>query len=783
MIPKKLFRVAAGVLLLGLGGSPLFGQAILTIASIPRTAADIGVTELSGQMVIGVVSGTTVSQQLLIQYSTHITNNAAREISITGTGGLAGAYVPVLVAGGDGLILDVPGGGGLGDAITIRGVRLAIAGQNLTHVIATVSSLSSSGNGFTAGHNTATVISDIQSPFSVDYGESKPLSFTNGKVTNGTTAFDIAPNYTGAFTDAVGVFGQTVSTRIRIIPFPSIPAGVKCVFPGRVTAESGAVLTTTSGDDETIPRDDGTTSVTYIFTSAPVFTDAPDSFQVSVTMTEIPTSGTGTISFQAALFPIGIATPNENFPSTDIPRYWENELPNASDLPGLSGTTMLAFPFRALVDATYTGIALTNPLDLAVKVTLTPFDAAGSAIAQPVLLTIPPKGQMAKLATDPGLFGPGFNMLSFGTILAVAKAPVMPGFYLLGDDQGSRLDGATAYAGTLQKWVWPVVFRQASAPFTVFELFNPNTTSADAAMTLYDASGAPISTASLSIASNGTMNRRLQELFPGVVLDSFAGGYIAGQSGLPLVIRETFGNSLDSNVLPGQQPLQLSTFYLPHFASGGGYTSELTLVNTDVNVVANLTVTLFDNNGATLGNPAKISIQPGAQAIQTIASLFPSLGATLATGSIRVDVAPFLVGWFSETPAVVGSVRFSAANGSGSAALPLSIPPASDFVFSHVAENAGYYTGVAILNTNPSAAASISLEVFNNSGIRIGTYSTTLNPGQKMAKLIHELVPASAGQSGGYIHILSSVPVTSFSLFGSLDGLSLSAIPAQNIGN
>jgi hypothetical protein len=59
----------------------------------------------------------------------------------------------------------------------------------------------------------------------------------------------------------------------------------------------------------------------------------------------------------------------------------------------------------------------------------------------------------------------------------------------------------------------------------------------------------------------------------------------------------------------------------------------------------------------------------------------------------------------------------------------------------------------------------------------------TLLPGEKIAKILHELVPAAAGQSGGYIRIVSDQPVLSFSLFSGNNGLSMSAIPPQNIRN
>lgn len=782
MVHCKSFRVAANICLLSLCAAPLFGQATFTVASAPATAADIGVTELTGQIILTVQSGQTVSAPFQIQYSAQVTNNNASEISVTGTGGLAGiAHAPTL-AGSNAIVFTVPAGGTSGNLIRIQGVRVALAGHDYTGVTASISSPSGGGNGITAGQNTVTVIGLILQPLDVDFSGSESLAYRNGVVTHDESSFVVQEGFTAAFTSSVGTFGQTVPTGIRITPYPDIPAGAKVTFSATATSDLGSVLTTTSGLDETIPGDDGSTSVVYKFTGASSSPTQMDSFTISVSMAQGPAAGTGIIDFQAALVPIGIATPDASSPSTDIPRYWERIIPDPSELPGLSGSTELAFPFRSQSDATYTAFALTNPLDYRVNVTLTPYDASGSAITNSITLTIPQNGQIAKLATDTDVFGPTFNASTAGTIRAVGTTPTLAGFYLLGDVSGSRLDGDTADLNSVRNWVWPVVFRQAPAPFTTFEMFNPGTATAVAVLTLFDSNGTTISTSSRSIGASGTVTQSFQQLFPGVDLNSFAGGYVKGQSDAPLVAKETFGNSLDSNVLPGQVGQSSDTLYWPHFASGGGYTTELTLIDLDSSVNANLTVTLLDSNGISIGQ-ASLSIPHAAQTIQTIASLFPALPVSqVTTGYIRIDFNPTHLGPFIFMPLVAGSLRFSAADGSGSAALPLVTSPVSDFVYSHVAETAGYWTGVAILNTHLTSAT-VSLEVFTKAGASVGTKSLTLLPGQKIAKLLYELVPAVAGQSGGYVHIVSDLPVTSFSLFGSYDGLSLSAIPPQDIGN
>ncbi len=782
MVHNRFFWVASGICLISLCAAPLFGQGTISLSSAVATGADIGVTELTGQVTLSVVGGTTAAGPLILQYSAPITTNFASEIHVTGTGGLAGvAPFPSVLRTENSILIDLPAGGTVGNTITIRGVRVALAGGNYSNVTATASFLTGSGNGIAAGQETVTVIRSILAPFSVDMTLEPPLSFTRGAVTKGTSSFVITEGYLGAFTESVGILGQTLPTTIRITPFPELPPGVSVTFAATATSGSGGVLTTTSGGDEKIPRQDGSVDVVYQYTSDSGGSSQVQSFTLSTSLSLQATDETGVANFQVALIPIGIAVPNDDFPSKDVPRYSERLVPDQSQLPGVSGSVFLNFPFRAQSDATYTGIAMTNILKAYVNVTLTPLDASGTPILDPRIITMPPKSQIAKLATDADIFGPNFNVGKVGTILAEANTPILPGFYLLGDFNGSRLDGATAEMTSLRYWVWPVIFRQAPSPFTILEMFNPTLSRANATLSLFDASGTLIKTASLGIAASGTVTQNIQQLFPLVDFNSFTGGYVKGEADVPLIVRETFGNSLDSNVLPGQLPQTFNTFYWPHFASGGGLTTELTVVNSDSTMIANLVVTVLDPFGLTLGQ-APLSIPISSQTTKTIAQLFPNLPSSQAiVGYVRVDTVPTHVGPFVFIPAITAALRFSAANGSGSAALPVSSSAFSEFVYSHAVETAGYYTGIAILNTN-AVPASVTLEVFTNAGVSVGTGSLTLPQGQKIAMLLHELVPAAAGQLGGYVYIKSDQPIMSLSIFGSNNGMSLSAIPPQNVG-
>jgi hypothetical protein len=764
---------------------PLFAQAVFTVSSSSATGADIGVTELTGQLILTVSSGRTAAAPLLIHYSSSITNNSESEISVLGTGGLSGiAPSPFLDRANNTIRIDVPEGATEPSLFQITGVRVDLTQQGLSTVTATISAPKSAGNTIVAGQDTAVVLNSVRQPFTIDFdADSIKLDSLTAGSAEGSIV--VAESYSTAFSSAVGSFGQTVPTQIRFNPFPSIPHGLKVTFPSTVaSSETGASFTTVSGQDETVPRDDGSTMVVYRFSGVAASDSTAESFSFDITVTVVPPAEAGPLTFQATLLPTGIAVPNSQFPSTDIPRYVERPLPDETELQ--TGTVRMAIPFRSQgQNQAFTGIALTNPIPFRVKVNLAAYDAqgsliSGSGITNPVNLILPRSGQFARLASE--VFGPGFNSSTSGTIVATASTASLAGFYLEGGTIAPQdLDGATADLVPVRHWVWPTVFHQGASPVTLLRMFNPGLGAAKATLRLYDASGSLKASADIVVAPGGTQVRDAGTVFTASDLNSLSGGYITGSSDVGLAVSEVFGNSNDSNVLQGQLAVQRRTYLVPHFVTGDGYSTELSFVNMDPAVTAQLTLTAFDDDGIPVGGgPVEVLVAPGNQYTQTVARIFPAFGSSFTTGYIRVDLATSSLGPFATAPALTGSVRFTSAGGVGSTALPLFIPPSSNFVYSHVAQNLGYFSGVAVINPN-ATAVTVDLEVLAEDGTPVGSMSSDLQPGQKIAKLLAELIPASAGRLGGYVRVRSTLPVSSFSLFGTDDGKLLSAIPPQQV--
>lgn len=762
--------------------SILLAQATFEVGSATPIVVDIGHTELTGSITLTVVSGTTADAPFVINYSAPITNNDASDISVQGTGGLSGIDpAPDLDRNANAIIIHVPAGATVDSSIIISGVRVAIAGLGITQVTASIEGLMPGGNSIVVGEANPAVISSLAEPFSISQYE-PPLSY--GVESNFQTSLMIVEGFQNAFTGMPGIGGQTVPTQIRITPFPSIPDGVQLTFDAvAVSPETGATITTQSGLPETVPRMDGSTDVVYNFSSAVDSELTVESFIFSITMSvPDPPFPAFLLQFQATLIPIGLAVPTAEFPSTDIPRYTERPVPDETVL--MSGTTELYFPFRAASDSTYTGIALTNPLNYRTLVTLTAYDSngteiSGTGIDNPVTITLPRKGQYAKVASE--IFGSAFNAFSSGTIRAEGQTSQLAGFYMIGDLAGPRLDGGTGVIENRKTWYLPMIYKQSDSPYNLLEIHNPGTSEATITFLLMDSGGIQIASATQAIPAGGSFTSDIQDLF-GIDLNSFQGGYIKGRSNLPLVVRSSFGHELEFSVLNAQATNTKSVYSIPHFASGGPYLTELDLVNVDTSITAEITLTLLDDSGAAIsipGNPANIMIPAKQQMISSLSELFPALGPSLVTGSIRIGVKLNHSNPFSIGPALVGAAQFQAADGSSSTAIPLILSASGDFIYSHVAQNYGYFTGVVLLNTN-SEPSDFQLDVYNEGGELIGSYSSTLLPGERIAKLIYELVPASDGQIGGYIRITCSSDLTSFAFFGTDDIRTLSAIPPQN---
>jgi hypothetical protein len=181
-----------------------------------------------------------------------------------------------------------------------------------------------------------------------------------------------------------------------------------------------------------------------------------------------------------------------------------------------------------------------------------------------------------------------------------------------------------------------------------------------------------------------------------------------------------------------------TSLVFPDAVVGGPYSSALTVVNLS-------------------GAPQNVSIAFGGTTLSS---------AVGANGTVRIPL--------TSPVSVAGAVRVTAQaailgvvdidNGLD----PVTVgarPSATDFLFPHIANADGLFSGLAIVAAN--APATVTIEIYTSSGGPPKSTTLTLSTNEYRARLLSELVSGVATQSGGYIHIRSDQPIWAWEIFGS----------------
>ena len=447
----------------------------------------------------------------------------------------------------------------------------------------------------------------------------------------------------------------------------------------------------------------------------------------------------------------------------------------------ISGAVEGFFP-TLLEPGRYMGIAFTNTTDFEVRIELSAFESRGDLVTgrdirNPATLVVPPRGQTWASVGD--VFGAGILYADLGKISYQSNRAALATLFLIGDEKNTLLDGGTAGQIPLKTFVLPSISREGESAFTTVHLSNPSPDlDLEVELTLYDHSGKVMGSKTVALSPQGTVAQDLAALFE-VELAMFSGGYVRGAAGGDGVVAlETFGNEQSLNLLSAQTPFRERSYQIPHFAVGGGFDTELNLINTDSSKSAILRVSALDDEGNLRLSPVQISLGPGEQDVFDISSLFGLPSDEQMVGSLRIDLEDGLSDSSLDLASVNGSIRLRSSDGRLSASLPLLLPRDADAFYAHVAQDLGFFTGVAVLNPygNP---VEVTVEAFDQVGDQVGESTFTLPAGGRKAKLLLELIPATVGQVGGYFRVRSLEEILSFALFGDLASESISIIPSQ----
>jgi hypothetical protein len=424
-------------------------------------------------------------------------------------------------------------------------------------------------------------------------------------------------------------------------------------------------------------------------------------------------------------------------------------------------------------DSEYTGVALANTSGRVATLKLTAYDKTGTVITgtgitNPATLTIP-AGQQRPLV-DSQIFGSGWGTSRTVAWLKVeGDVPQIAGFFLAFNGSLSRLDGADVGSTSVTSAIFPEVEARGT---TQLHVANAGLDAGTLTVELVKSDGSLRATAvTRPLSGNGVLVETLGELFPGVTVD--ASDYIRVSSNRSVVGFEYMAQAgKDVSGLNGQDAsLGAKTLYSPQYVVGGpDWRTTLSLVNLDT-VAGTLSFKFIGDDGVQIGSTQAVTIPARGKLSITDQKFFLDAGNTLRQGYLEI----------TGNVRLIGSVVFGNPDTRGFVtALPLVGSLQSQVVFSQVASNAVYYTGIALLNPSDDAANAV-IQVFDASGAVIASKIESIPARSRRSRLLTEFFPAlaSAEIASGYITVSVNRNVAAFALFGDRGLTVLSAVPAQ----
>ncbi len=437
-----------------------------------------------------------------------------------------------------------------------------------------------------------------------------------------------------------------------------------------------------------------------------------------------------------------------------------------------SGQSRLIFPRLSYEEGTLTGVALLNPNDTSAMVTLTAYDSGGQVIEtdgleNPHQITIEPGRQFADLTSS--LFGT-LPPDTVGWFEATSPSSDLTGFFLFLDfPDFTFFDGADLPRGGV-RLVFPEI-RLATGFSTEINLINPGDEAATVQLTLQGGETS-VRPSDLQIPARGVIRMDVTEAFSaaspagvGAFPDPAILRVVSNQpvAGFALV-RQGEGDLLGLNAVPMDE--QLNRLYFPQLAVGEIVRTELSLDNlSGRDTLVTLTAHREDGElfapGVISTNPVSLALQAGQVLRLDMAETFGFVGNEVRQGWLEVAAT---------TEALHGALSYSLPGTGSLAAVATSRQGNRQAALSHLATDAGFFTGLALLNS-ASLATDVRIVAISRAGEILGTATRTLAPGERMSQLLGvDLIPEAAGQSGGAVYVRSSVPIFLTSLFGRLQG-------------
>ena len=449
----------------------------------------------------------------------------------------------------------------------------------------------------------------------------------------------------------------------------------------------------------------------------------------------------------------------------------------------------------------FDGVALTNfagtTANVNLELFLPPANGGSPSRVSPqganqAVLVLPPGQQVAQLRTD--LF-PDKNQQEPGWIELTGDTGSLGTFFQFGTDALSQLDGGVAITETSTSFTFtrvfdgPGTFRGQDAG-TGISLFNPNDAPVTVELTYLFPTPAGSTQAELEfileIPARTMAAGQPSEIFGAPVGGGVIRGEVTQGDGvvafelIQLVNQTTI---LGLNAATGNPGTRA---YSAQLASQPGLFTSVNLINT-AEEARNVTLRAIGADGSSLADPVQRLLQPGESFTEDAGVLFGGgMAGQSPSGEVNLEGSLVVE---ADGDGMVGDVIFGdATNFQYAASLPLQTQTFEEALFNQVANIAGFFTGLAFFYPGPIQGATqgqvpdaeITIQVFRPGGEMVGESLRTLAVGERLSKLVAQLVEEAVNLGGGYVRIFSTQPIIGQMLFGVVgpEGIQLfSAVP------
>ena len=472
----------------------------------------------------------------------------------------------------------------------------------------------------------------------------------------------------------------------------------------------------------------------------------------------------------------------------------------------VQASSTLIFPRLSFAPQDLTGIAIVNPGEETASVTFTAYGVSGQilsaegfaqtadtegeqqpqgAFTNPAFVDILAGQQFARVTSS--IFGSGIDPDTIGWIEATSEADDLTGFFQFLDTSISFLDGADL-PPVASRLIFQDVRVDEGFSTTAF-LVNPNDDEI-ASVQLSLVTSESTKTKNLQIPAKGMVELDVAEFFEDTeplrvggasgprltgVLASEA--YLIADSNREIAGFEFVGKEdsdlLGLNARPASE--LLTTLLFPQLAVLGPFVTEAVVGNFGEEA-AILTLTAYQGNGEIYidevqTNPVMVALDPGEILRADLEETFGFSGKSTLEGWLKVE---------STSQSIKGSISYSIPSLGPIASVSSVTQGSRRALFSHIGTSLGFFTGLATLNAG-ALAANVRVVASKPDSEVLGTFTTTLQPGERRSDLLSDIIPEADGQAGGMIWIESDVPVCLTAIFGSLATGVFANVPPQPV--